>query len=81
MFDTDGRGNIDWNLGAAVLEQGKVVGDFDRDGEWHEFDIALSQFDWSKVSITKKDNIFAFLSTPTEGTIICVDAVYIYEKE
>ena len=62
-----------------------IVGDFERDGEWEEFDIPLAQFAeaLSKLTISSTNgiNIFCALSGNTPGLELNLDAVYFYEVE
>ena len=43
-FYTFGTDATAFNIGTAVVEKGSVIGDFARDGEWHEFDVPMAQF-------------------------------------
>ena len=72
-----------FNIGTAAVEKGAVIGDFERDGEWHGFDIPLAQFATAIAGADVKAgiNILCFLSGGTVGAQLNMDAIYFYEKE
>lgn len=70
-------------IGTATIEAGAVIGDFERDGEWHEFDVPMAQFATAIAGETIGNdlNILCFLSGAQVGAQLNLDAVYFYEKE
>ena len=72
-----------FNIGTAAIEAGSVIGDFERDGEWHGFDIPLAQFASAiaNVDVVSGINILCFLSGNQVGAQLNMDAIYFYEKE
>lgn len=72
-----------FNIGTAIVEQGSVIGDFERNGEWHGFDIPMAQFASAIANAEVKAgiNIFCALSGAQIGAQLNMDAVYFYEKE
>ena len=62
---------------------GDVIGDFPRDGEWHEFDVPLAKFASAIAAITMKADmdVFSVLSGGTVGAQLNLDAIYFYEKK
>lgn len=81
-FYTFGTAETAFNLGTAILEKGILLGDFARDGEWHEFDIPMAQFASAVANAEVKAgiNILCFLSGAQVGAQLNLDAVYFYEK-
>lgn len=70
-------------VGTATIEAGAVIGDFTRDGAWHEFDVPMAQFAaaLSKVDIPDAGlDIFSCLSGAQAGSQLNLDAVYFYKK-
>ncbi len=63
------------------FDGGVSIGDFKRDGAWHDFDIEMS--DWAS-ALANVDapytNYFVVLSGGTTGTQLNLDAVYFYKK-
>ena len=82
-FYTFGTAATAFNIGTAAIEAGSVIGDFERDGEWHGFDIPLAQFANAigGVDVASGINILCFLSGAQVGAQLNMDAVYFYEKE
>lgn len=73
-----------FNIGSAAIEKGAVIGDFERDGAWHGFDIPMAQFANVIAEISINDAgqyIMSFLSGNATGSQLNLDAVYFYEKE
>lgn len=63
------------------FDGGESIGDFARDGAWHEYDIPMSQF----VNAIAGDdvngaNVFVALSGGNQGKQLNLDAVYFYKK-
>lgn len=58
------------------------IGDYPRDGQWHEFDIALSAYATALASVVdgKEGNIFCMLAAGPQGSVLNLDAVYFYKK-
>ena len=83
QFYTFGTAETSFNIGAAAVEKGVVIGDFERDGEWHEFNVPLAQFASAIAGSDVKAgiNILCALSGAQIGAQLNLDAVYFYEKE
>ena len=71
-----------FNIGTAAVEKGSVFGDFERDGEWHGFDIPMAPFANAIAGADVKAgiNILCFLSGNQPGAQLNMDAIYFYEK-
>lgn len=73
-----------FNIGTEQIDnKGEIIGDFERDGEWHEFDIPLSAYTAAIAGSVVKSgmNIFSIRSGATVGAQLNLDAVYFYEKK
>jgi hypothetical protein len=73
-----------FNIGTEKIDgKGNIIGNFERDGEWHEFDVPLSAYTAEIAgSIVKSGmNIFSIRSGATVGAQLNLDAIYFYEKE
>lgn len=83
QFYMFGAAATSFNIGQAAIEAGSVIGDFERDGEWHGFDIPLAQFASAiaNADVVSGINILCFLSGNQPGAQLNMDAVYFYEKE
>ena len=83
QFYMFGTAATSFNIGQAAIEAGSVIGDFERDGEWHGFDIPLAQFASAiaNADVVSGINILCFLSGNQVGAQLNMDAVYFYEKE
>ncbi|MBQ1859507.1 MAG: Ig domain-containing protein [Paludibacteraceae bacterium] len=83
QFYTFGNAATSFNIGQAAIEAGPVIGDFERDGEWHGFDIPLAQFASAiaNANVEAGINILCALSGAQIGAQLNMDAVYFYEKE
>lgn len=83
QFYMFGTAATSFNIGQAAIEAGSVIGDFERDGEWHGFDIPLAQFASAiaNADVVSGINILCFLSGNQPGAQLNMDAVYFYEKE
>jgi hypothetical protein len=60
-----------------------ALGDFTRDGEWHEIEIPMTTLVGMGLSYSNfgaNPNIFSFLSGGTAGRTLDLDAVFIYKK-
>ncbi|HEY6915659.1 MAG TPA: hypothetical protein VI413_13370, partial [Paludibacter sp.] len=60
------------------------LGDFARDGEWHEIEIPMSTFKTMGLSYSNfvsDPNIISFLSGGVTGKTLDLDAVFIYKKQ
>lgn len=69
-------------IGKEAFDGGKVIGDFPRDGGWHEFDIEMAEFASALASADVKAgvNVFCLLSGGNAGRQLNLDAVYFYKK-
>lgn len=81
--DAAGRSFV---LGATALEADKnpyMPGDFERDGDWQEYNLPMSQFVTALSSYTFESghNILCALSGGTVGIQLNLDAIYFYEVE
>ena len=83
MYIFADKANASFAIGKATIENGDVIGDFARDGEWHEFDVPMSKFASAIAAIDMKSDmdVFSVLSGATAGAQLNLDAVYFYEKE
>lgn len=80
---TFGSPETSFAIGTGTIEKGSVVGDFARDGAWHEFDVPMAQFAAALSKVTFKaegDNILCALSGAQAGSQLNLDAVYFYKK-
>ena len=77
------KASTSFAIGTATIEVGDVIGDFPRDGEWHEFDVPLAKFASAIAAITMKADmdVFSVLSGGTVGAQLNLDAIYFYEKK
>ena len=68
---------------AATSYSSNVIGDYPRDGQWHEFNIELSAYATALASVVdgKEGNVFCMLAAGPQGSVLNLDAVYIYEKK
>ena len=83
QFYTFGDAVTSFAVGTATIEKGAVVGDFTRDGSWHEFDVPMSQFATALAGLTFSADggyILSFLSGAQVGSQLNLDAVYFYKK-
>ena len=78
QFYTFGTETTSFAIGTATIEQGEVIGDFPRDGQWYEFYVPLNQFvaaiDYA--TVTPNFNILCFLSGGIAGQELNLDALY-----
>lgn len=84
QFYTFGEATTSFAIGTQTIEAGAVIGNFERDGEWHGFDIPMAQFAnaISAISISETGHyILSFLGGNAPGSQLNLDAVYFYEKE
>jgi hypothetical protein len=88
FFIFDDKINTSFILGEDFVDTERGVGiidNFERDGNWYEYDIPLAQFAdaLSEVTISSTNgiNIFCVLSGNTIGAELNLDAVYFYEVE
>ena len=83
QFYTFGDAVSSFAVGTATIEKGAVIGDFTRDGAWHEFDVPMAQFAAALSKVDIKDSgcdIFSCLSGAQAGSQLNLDAVYFYKK-
>lgn len=80
IFGTEGTKFV---LGNHSVYEGQVYADFERDGEWHEFMIPMSQFASALASAVCEGgvNVLVALSEGVAGTQLNLDAVYFCDKE
>lgn len=84
QFYTFETATTSFAIGTATIEAGSVIGNFDRDGEWHGFDVPMAQFASAISAVNIKDAghyILSFLGGNNPGSQLNLDAVYFYEKE
>ena len=77
------KGVTSFAIGTATIEAGAVIGDFNRDGSWAEFDVPMATYATALANVTPAADayvILAFLSGATVGSQLNLDAVYFYEK-
>ena len=69
-------------IGANSVYDGEVYANFDRDGEWHGFDIPMSKFSGALANqaVEAGVNVFVMLSEGTQGAQLNLDAAYFYKK-
>ena len=67
---------------SATSYSSNVIGDYARDGQWHEFNIELSAYATALSTVVdgKEGNIFCMLAAGPQGSVLNLDAVYFYEK-
>ena len=77
-----GSQDTKFTLGSAVFDGGPVYSDFERDGEWHEFDIPLAPYAAALASTTCTAgvNVSVALSGGTQGAQLNLDALYFYKQ-
>lgn len=84
QFYTFGDAVSSFAIGTATIEKGEVIGDFTRDGAWHEFDVPMAKFASAIAGIDIKDgeghDILSCLSGNKVGSQLNLDAVYFYKK-
>jgi hypothetical protein len=88
VIGMDGQSNVKFALGATAFnDNGTLIqplGDFDRDGEWHEIEIPLSTLKTKGLLYSTgmlEKNVMFVLSGGTTGKSIELDAVFIYKKQ
>ena len=83
QFYTFGTAATSFAIGTATIEAGEVIGDFERDGAWHGFDVPMANFVNAIAGAEVKSgiNILCALSGNAAGSQLNLDAVYFYEKE
>lgn len=88
VIGMDGQSNVKFALGATAFnDNGTLIqplGDFTRDGEWHEIEIPLSTLKTNGLLYStgmKEKNVMFVLSGGTAGKTIDLDAVFIYKKQ
>lgn len=69
-------------LGSSSVYDGPVYANFERDGEWHGFDIPMSKFAnaLANLAVTAGVNVFVVLTEGVQGAQLNIDAVYFYKK-
>ena len=83
QFYTFGTAATSFAIGTATIEAGEVIGDFERDGAWHGFDVPMANFVNAIAGAEVKSgiNILCALSGNAVGSQLNMDAIYFYEKE
>lgn len=83
-----GQTEVKFAIGATGFVDGAVtyptLGDFKRDGEWHEIEIPMTTLKTMGLSYSNfaaNPNILAFLSGGVAGKTLDLDAVFIYKKQ
>jgi len=87
-FILGGQTDIKFAIGATGFNDNGVIypalGDFTRDGEWHEIEIPMSTFKTMGLSYNNfvaDPNILSVLSGGVQGTTLDLDGVFIYKKK
>ena len=82
-----GQTDIKFSIGATGFVDNGItypaLGDFTRDGEWHEIEIpmtTLKTLGLSYNNFVTDPNLLALLSGGVTGTTLDLDAVFIYKK-
>ena len=73
-----------FTIGSAKTEwSSNVIGNYPRDGKWYEFNIELSAYATALAEVVegKEGNVFCMLAAGPQGSVLNLDAVYIYEKK
>lgn len=80
IFDSE---STRFTLGSYGIYDAPVYDNFQRDGQWHEFNIPLAQYAEVLSNITpgEKVNIFTVLSEGVQGATINLDAIYFYYSD
>lgn len=88
LFGLDGQSNVKFAIGATGFNDNGVItpalGDFTRDGEWHEIEIPMSTLKTNGLLYATgmgTKNILWFLSGGVAGKTLDLDAVFIYKKQ
>lgn len=78
QFYTFGTNATSFAIGTATIEAGPVIGDFERDGKWHELFIPMAPFASaiSTVDVRSGINILCILSGNAVGAQLDLDAIY-----
>ena len=85
----DAMGNAGWIVlgeGDGTFEGHKILGNFPRDGKWHNIDVPIKLLanEWAVNFSTATNftgNLFCFLAGGVAGTEVGVDAVFVYGPE
>lgn len=80
IFDSE---STRFTLGSYGIYDAPVYDNFQRDGQWHEFNIPLAQYAEVLSNITPDENvnIFTVLSEGVQGATINLDAIYFYYSD
>lgn len=77
-------GKANFSLGSAKVDDDHayVIGNFDRDGDWAEFDIPMSSLAAGIAEFDPSDiySILSFTSGTVAGNPLNLDAIYVYKK-
>lgn len=77
-------GKANFTLGSAKVDDDHayVIGNFDRDGDWAEFDIPMSSLAAGIAEFDPSDiySILSFTSGTVAGNPLNLDAIYVYKK-
>ena len=75
-----------FTIGTNQVDQRRIIGDFQRDGEWHEFYIPMSNYinDIATMVLSQQQNenfIFNFRTDGSSGLELDLDAIYFCDEE
>lgn len=83
-FAIFGADQLNFAVGGS-FDGASSIGDYSRDGEWHEFNVSMSNFTSTLANINvnqiKDLNIFYFLSGGVPSVQLDLDAIYFYRKD
>ncbi len=70
-------------LGSSSIYDGSIYGNYERDGEWHDFYIPMSRFasTLANMTCTPGVNVFGALTEGVQGAQLNLDAVYFCDME
>ena len=83
QFFTFNNQSTSFAIGTTTIAAGDLIGNFTRDGKWHEFNIPMANFVTALNTIGDfpvEGNILCVLSGEQKGSELNLDAVYFYKK-